>query len=157
VLATTASLGAIFHSTARVGSHLQQQGERRREFSHLRGKLQFILFKMTSDGDSEALQTEFEELLAKLVDLTSELEPDIAATLSLREAAQADLKAILTSLGVTTKGIVDETDQVPATAQSAPKLIETVAEVPAAQPAAPTAEVKSDEHPNFTAGSPGAD
>jgi hypothetical protein len=104
-LATTASLGAIFHSTARVGNLLQQQGERRREFSLLRGKLQFILFKMTADGDSEHLEREFEELNGKLVELTAKLEPDMAATLFLREKAQADVKAALRSLGVTNEAL----------------------------------------------------
>jgi hypothetical protein len=106
LLAATASLGAIFHSTARVPNHLKEQGEARRVFSFLRGKLQFILFKMTSDGDGDELESEYEELQGKLVELMSKLDPDLAATLRLRNKTQDELKRLLHQLGVTKQGII---------------------------------------------------
>lgn len=106
-LAAIASLGAIFHTTARVGLHLQRQAECRRDFSLLRSKLQLILFRMTSDGDSEALESEFVDLNGKLAESTAKLEPDIAATLSLREQAQDNLEVVLKKLGVTQTGFTE--------------------------------------------------
>jgi hypothetical protein len=85
VLATTASLAAIFHSVARVPTHLQQQAEARRDFSLLRGNLQNVLYKMTTHVDDAELESKFEALRTKLVELTAKLEPDLAATLSLRK------------------------------------------------------------------------
>jgi hypothetical protein len=106
LLATTASLGAICHTTARVPNHLQQEGEARRDFSLLRGKLQIILYKMISDGDNDDVESEYQVLRGKLVELTAKLEPDIAATLRLRTKAQSDLQGLLKNLGVTQKGIL---------------------------------------------------
>jgi hypothetical protein len=103
LLAATASLGAIFHSTVRVANHLKQQGEARRDFSLLRGSLQNVLYKMTSDGDSDQLEIEFQSLRSKFVELTAKLEPDIAATSFLRNKAQNDLQGILGTLGVTSQ------------------------------------------------------
>jgi hypothetical protein len=100
VIATTASLGAIFHSTARVANHLQQQGEARRDFSLLRGQLQNILYKMTSDGDSDELENEFQPLQVRLVELTAKLDPDIAATSFLRNKTQSELQRLLRDLGI---------------------------------------------------------
>src|SRR5580698_3750073 len=79
-LSVTASVAAIFKTVARVGEHLKRQAEYRRDFSLLRSKLQFILYKMTSDGDSQALESEFVALNGKLEELKSKLDPDIAAT-----------------------------------------------------------------------------
>jgi hypothetical protein len=62
---------------------------------------------MTSDGDSNELESEFLALRGKLVDHTAKLEPDIAATLFLREKAQADLQVLLEKLGVTKRGIME--------------------------------------------------
>jgi hypothetical protein len=99
-LATSAAIGAICHATARIPNHLKQEEEARREFSLLRGKLQTILHKMTSDGDNNELELEFQILRTKLVEFTAKLEPDLAATIALQKKAQQDLDDILKKLGV---------------------------------------------------------
>ena len=71
ILAAIASIAAIFHGVARVGTHLQQQGEARRDFSLLRGNLQYVLHKMTTTGDDAELESKFEGLRSKLVELTA--------------------------------------------------------------------------------------
>jgi hypothetical protein len=100
LLASVASLGSIFHSIARVATDLQQQGEARRDFSLIRGNLQNVLYKMRTAGDSDQLETQFEALRAKFVELSAKLEPDIAATLFLRKKAQSELNGLLQRLGI---------------------------------------------------------
>ena len=107
-LAATAALGAIFHAIARVGLHLQRQGEFRRDFSLIRSNLQIVLFKMTSDGDSEELESEFVEIRNKLAKYISKLGPNIAATPYLREKARRDLDNSLKKLGITQQGMDED-------------------------------------------------
>jgi hypothetical protein len=107
ILATVASIAAIVHSVARVATHLQQQGEARRDFSLLRGNLQYVLYQMQNtedDAELKKLEIKFESLNTKLVELTAKLEPDIAATLSLREKTQKDLEILLRQLGIIPDG-----------------------------------------------------
>lgn len=107
-VAAIASLGAIFHTTAGVSKHLEQQSKARHDFSLLRAKLQTILYRMTSDGDSAELEINFEELNSSLGELTAELQPDLASTRYLREKAQTDLKSVLERLGVPQSGTMLE-------------------------------------------------
>jgi hypothetical protein len=104
-LSVTAAVAAIFKAAARVGEHLKKQSENRRDFALLRYNLQFILYRMTSDDDSDALESDFLSLNGKLNELKSKSDPDIAATVSLRNRAQKSLDAELAKLGITQTGL----------------------------------------------------
>jgi hypothetical protein len=100
-----AFLASIVHSVARVPDRLQKQAEARREFSLLRGKLQDLLYRMDNEGDTEELQKEYSALNARLVELTANLDLDLAATAIVQNRVQDDLDRVIEKLGITQGGI----------------------------------------------------
>jgi hypothetical protein len=105
ILAGIASLGAVIRTVARSSSRLERLAERKREFSLLRWKLQFILYKMTQASDAPALEKEFQGLLTSFTEAISRYETDLLETKALRNRAQTEVNRLLKGYGITETGV----------------------------------------------------